>query len=86
MYIFIHLCDDLQISVICYLSYDVQWFYFWSCVLSIERAAAHPLHLSLFSLGVKLLAIIEIATTLYLFTWHYGAMYMYFEDLNLQVL
>ena len=47
---------------------------------------AHPLHLSLFPLGVKVLAIIEIAATLYLFTWHYGAVFMYFEDLNLQVL
>ena len=67
MYIFIHLCDDLQISVICCLSYDVQWFCFWGCRLSSERVIAHPLHLSLFSPGVKVLANIEIVVVLYLF-------------------
>jgi len=58
MYIFIHLRDNLPVTGICYLYYDVQWFYFWGYGLSTERVAAHPLHLSLFPPGVKVLATI----------------------------
>ena len=70
MYIFIHLCDNLQISAICYLYYDVQWFcvWGWGWGLSTERVVAHPLHLSLFPPGVKVLDIIELVATLYSFT------------------
>jgi len=67
-YIFIYLYDDLQILVICYLSYDVQWCCFWGCGLSTERVVTHPLHLSLFPPGVKVLDIIEIAAILYSYT------------------
>jgi len=49
MYIYLYLCVNLQISVICYLYYDVQWFCFWGCGLSVERVVAYPLQLSLFS-------------------------------------
>ena len=52
VYIFIHLCVNLQISTACYLYYDVQWFSFWGRGLSNERAVAHSLHVSLFPLGV----------------------------------
>ena len=66
MYIFIHLRDNLPVSAICYLYYDVQWFCFWGCGLSTKRVVAHPIHLSLFP-GVKVLDIIENAATSYLF-------------------
>ena len=49
VYIFIHLCVNLQMPAICYLYYDVQWYCFWGCGLSTECVVAHPLHLSLFS-------------------------------------
>jgi len=43
-------------------------FVFGGSGLSTEHAAAHPLHLSLFPLGIKVLDIIELAATLYSFT------------------
>ena len=65
MYIFTHLCDNLQISAICYLYYDMQWLCFWGYGLSAEGVVTHPLHISHFPLGVKLLVNIEIAVILY---------------------
>ena len=58
MYIFIHLCDNLQITAICYFYYEVWWFCFWGCELSTKHVVAHPLYLSLFPPGVKVLATI----------------------------
>jgi len=67
MDIFIHFCDNLRVTTICYLYYDVQWFFFGGYGLSIEGVVAHHLHLTHFSLGVKVLDIIKLAGTLYLF-------------------
>jgi len=61
LYIFIYLCDYLQVPAIYYISYDVQWFCFWDYGLSTERMVAHPLHFFLFLPSVKVLAIIRIA-------------------------
>ena len=67
MHIFIHLYDNMQISAICYLYYDVQWFCFWGCRLYTERVVTHLLPLSLFPPGVKVLENIETVVALYLF-------------------
>jgi len=65
MYIFIHLCDNLQIFAICYLYYDVQWFCFWGCGLSTERVVAHPLHLLSFLPRCASIGYYWMAATLY---------------------
>ena len=58
MYIFIHLCDDLQYLLSVTYIMTCADFVFWAWRLSTERVVAQPLHLYPFPPGVKVLATI----------------------------
>jgi len=58
----------------------------WGHGLSTKYVVAYLLHFFLFPPGVKVLAMIGIAATLYSFTWPYEVFIYVFCNLSLQVL
>ena len=79
MYIFIHLCDDLQYLLVVTYIMICNGFVFLGLQIIHWAWVAHPFHLSLFQPRCESIGYYWMAATLYSIMWLNEEVYMYLE-------